>query len=127
VQRAIFFVAAAVLVSPSSVPAQQVSAQERLAIRICAADISARCSGVEGGQGHLRSCVKEHLKDFSERCQARLAKLAAIRKACAADIKENCAGSTGPRRVAACLKAALANLSDACKEALAQAVARAPR
>src|SRR5262245_36304390 len=49
------------------------AARERLAVRICAADISARCHGVEGGQGGLRACVKEHLKDLSEPCRARLA------------------------------------------------------
>jgi hypothetical protein len=70
--------------------------------------------------------VKEHLKDFSEPCQARLAKLAALRTACAADIKQNCADARGPRRVWACLKSVLLNLSDACKEALAQGVVRGP-
>jgi hypothetical protein len=113
----------------SSAPAQDsgAAARERLAVRICAADVSARCSGVEGGQGRLRSCVKEHIKDFSEACRARLARLAAIRKACAGDMKENCSESKGPRRVEACLKSALVKLSDACKDALAQSVARTRR
>jgi cysteine rich repeat protein len=111
----------------SSGPAQDSgAARERLAVRICAADISARCHGVEGGQGGLRSCVKAHLADFSQGCQARLARLAAVRKACAADIKQNCPASKGPRRIVACLKSALAKLSDACRNGLAQSVARAP-
>jgi hypothetical protein len=119
---------AAVMLCSSSAPAQQTNAaRDRLAVRICAADISAKCAGVQGGHGGLRACVKEHLKDFSESCQASLAKLAAIRQACSADIKQNCPATSGPRRVQACLKAALANLGDACKEALAQAIARAPR
>jgi hypothetical protein len=118
---------AALMLWSSSAPAQDAAARERLAMRICAADIGARCTGVEGGQGRLRACVKEHLKDFSQACQARLARLAAVRRACAADIKQNCAESKGPRRVEACLKAALVKLGDACKDALAQSVARARR
>lgn len=66
--------------------------------------------------------MKEHIRDFSEPCQARLAKLAAIRKACADDIRQNCAASKGPRRIEACLRSTLVNLSEGCKETLAQAV-----
>jgi hypothetical protein len=119
---------AALMLWSSSASAQDsdAAARERLAVRICAADISARCHGVEGGQGGLRACVKEHLKDLSEACQARLARLAAIRKTCAADIKKNCSDARAPRRVEACLKSALADLSDACKDALARVVARPP-
>jgi hypothetical protein len=119
--------AALMLWSSSASARDSAAALERLAVRICAADISARCAGVEGGQGRLRSCVKDHLKDFSDPCQARLARLATIRKACAADIRQNCAESKGPRRVAACLKSTLVNLSDECKDALAQSVARTRR
>jgi Cysteine rich repeat len=120
---------AALMLWSSGAPAQDsgAAARERLAVRICAADISARCTGVEGGHERLRSCVKEHLEDFSEACQARLARLAAVRKACAVDIQQSCPESKGPRRVEACLKSALVNLSDACKDALAQSVARARR
>jgi len=121
---------AALMLCSWSAPAQQSSTatRDRLAIRICAADISAKCAGVQGGgHGGLHSCVKDHLKEFSEPCRARLAKLAAIRQACAADIKQNCPTAKGPRRVQACLKAALADLSSACQEALSQAVVRASR
>jgi hypothetical protein len=123
VLRAILVAGATVTLWSSTAPGQQssVAAKERLAARICAADISARCAGVEGGQGRLRSCVKEHIKDFSQSCQARLAKLAAVRKACADDIRQNCATSKGPRRIETCLKSTLVNLSDGCKDTLAQA------
>ena len=65
------------------------------------------------------------LREFSDPCKARLARVAEITKACAADIKENCAGKEGGRgRVRACIQKSIANIkSDQCKEALAQAVA----
>ena len=101
-------------------------AQEKLPARACAADIKSKCAEVQPGEGRIRTCVKEHLGEFSEPCQARLAKLAAAGKACAADIKQTC-GSVKPRRgrIAACLKSALGNLSDTCKDAVAQGVAGA--
>jgi len=96
-----------------------------LARRICAADISARCAAAQGKEG-IHACVKEHLNDLSESCRAGLARLAAIKRDCAADIKRHCAEvRPGRGRVEACLKPALGNLSDACKDALAAAPAAA--
>ncbi|MFZ0108472.1 MAG: hypothetical protein WAL01_03105, partial [Pseudolabrys sp.] len=60
----------------------------------------------------------------SEPCKARLARVAEITKACAADIKENCADKEKSRKVRACIQKIIGNIkSDQCKEALAQAVA----
>jgi hypothetical protein len=45
-------------------------------------------------------------------------------KACADDVKQNCAGmEAGGGKIEACLKAKIADLSDACKVALANAAA----
>jgi hypothetical protein len=101
-------------------------AQEKLPARACAADIKSKCAEVQPGEGRIRACVKEHLGEFSEPCQAKLAKLAAVGKSCAADVKQTC-GTVKPRRgrIAACLKSALGSLSDTCKDAVAQAVAGA--
>ncbi|MGC2455235.1 MAG: hypothetical protein WA592_20990, partial [Pseudolabrys sp.] len=65
-------------------------AQQRSA-GVCVADIKAKCAGVEPGEGRIIACVKTHAAEFSEPCKARLARVAEITKACAADIKENCA------------------------------------
>jgi hypothetical protein len=93
--------------------------------RECSADIKAKCAGVKPGEGRISACVKEHLKEFSEPCQDRLAKIAATGNACKADVKEKCAGKKLSKiRVAACLKEALGNLSDQCKDAIAKAVGR---
>ena len=91
----------------------------------CAADIKKHCGDVEPGGGGIARCIKEHVKDFSEPCQARLSRVAATAKACTADVKERCADvRRGRGRIARCLRSALADLSDACKDGIAQAVAR---
>ena len=96
-------------------------AQQRSA-GVCVADIKAKCAGVQPGEGRIIACVKTHAAEFSEPCKARLARVAEITKACAADIKEICAGKE--RRVRACIQKIIGNIkSDQCKEALAQAVA----
>jgi len=101
------------------------SAQDRPARGACAADIKTHCAGVERGQGRIAACVKEHIKDLSAPCQARVAALAAGSKACVADVKERCADvRPGRGRIRECLKSALADLSDACKDSISKAVAR---
>ena len=91
-------------------------------VGVCAADIKAKCAGVQPGEGRIVNCVKAHVAEFSDPCKERLARVAEISKACAADIKEICAGKE--RRVRACIQKSIANIkSDQCKEALAQAVA----
>ncbi len=99
-------------------------AQQRGQVGACAADIKAKCAGVQPGEGRLSACVKEHLTEFSEPCQARLAKIAAVGKACKEDVTKSCAGKSGVRGVVACMKGVLGNLSDPCKDALADAVGR---
>ena len=39
----------------------------------CVADIKEKCVGVEPGQGRIGACIKEHLAELSQPCQARLA------------------------------------------------------
>jgi|SRR6516164_1678205 len=96
-------------------------AQQRSA-GVCVADIKAKCAGVEPGEGRIVACVKTHAAEFSDPCKARLARVAQITKACAGDIKENCAGKE--RGVRVCIQKSIANIkSDQCKEILAQAVA----
>jgi len=113
----ILIIAAAVTLGSASV-----AAQDRSAAGACAADIRTHCAEVERGQGRIRGCLKEHLKDLSEPCQARLAKAAERSRPCAADIKQHCGDvRPGGGRVRDCLKSALANLSDACKERITKA------
>ena len=89
----------------------------------CVANIKEKCAGVEPGQGRIGACVKEHLAELSQPCQARLARLAdAAKKVCAADLKKDCAGMMRARRMA-CIIRSLRNLSEPCKAELSKAVA----
>ncbi len=90
----------------------------------CAADIKAKCGDVKPGEGRIAACVKEHLGEMSQPCQARLAKLPAVAKACAADVKKSCGDvKPGRGRIEACLGQALGNLSEECKAAVIGSVA----
>ena len=101
-------------------------AKEKSSALACAVDIRSKCGEVKRGEGRIRTCVKEHLSEFSEPCQAKLAKLAAVAQPCAADVKQACGDvKPRPRQVVACLKSALGNLSDACKDAVADAISGA--
>jgi cysteine rich repeat protein len=88
--------------------------------RACVDDIKKLCASVQPGEGRVAGCVKEHLKDLSPPCQNLIAQAAVAAKACAADLKQQCADAR--RRVAkiTCVKSALANLSDDCKSAVSQ-------
>ena len=89
----------------------------------CASDAKALCAGVQPGGGKIRDCLKTHLKDLSDGCQAVVLK-AVNAKACAADVKQFCADTKpGEGRVEACMKAHVADVSDACKVAMANAAA----
>ena len=64
-----------------------------------------------------------HFKDLSEGCQTVVLK-AVTAKACAADVKQQCAGiKPGEGRIEACMKTHFAKISDTCKVALANAAA----
>ncbi len=97
-------------------------AQQRGKVGACVADIKAKCAEVQPGEGRLSACVKEHLADFSEPCQARLARIAAVGNACKADVAKSCAGISGVRSLVACMKGVIGDLSGQCKDALAAAV-----
>ncbi|SDR64278.1 Cysteine rich repeat-containing protein [Rhizobiales bacterium GAS113] len=100
------------------------SAQQRAAMKACAADIKAQCAGVQPGEGRIKDCIKAHFSDLSAPCQGVLVKAAAIGKACAADVKKNCASvKPGGGRIEACMKEHMSDVSDPCKDALTQAAA----
>jgi len=122
---------AAVALCASSAAAQQsrsAAASDRIVARQCEVDLRARCDVTARGQDRdsIRTCIKQQFGSLAEECRPWLARLARINKACAADIKQNCAGERAGRgRIEACLRSALGKLSDACKDGLARTVSGA--
>src|SRR5262249_4026006 len=105
------------------------TAQERLAVGHCVADLRRLCPGVVPGSNRLRACMREHIRDVSFPCLVTLAKFAEVRRSlneeCSAHLRQQCAGvERVGGRLRACLRSAVASLSDTCKDALARAVRR---
>ena len=104
------------------------TAQERLAVGHCAADLRRLCLGVQPGNNRLRACMREHIHDVSFPCLVTLAKFAEVRRfrqECGAHIQEQCGSvERAGGQFGACLRSAVASLSDACKYALVRAVRR---
>jgi hypothetical protein len=85
----------------------------------CVSDINTHCAGTKGES--RAACIKMRFKDFSLGCQLALVKARAVRKACTADVKKNCADiKPGRGRIEACLKDHFADVSDQCKETISQ-------
>ena len=105
------------------------TAQERL-VAHCVADLRNLCPGIPPGNNALRACMREHIHDVSFPCLVTLAKFAEVRRSlneeCSAHLRQQCANvERGGGRFGACLRSAVASLSDTCKDALARAVRRA--
>ena len=93
----------------------------------CAADLRRLCPGIPPGDGKLLNCMREHIRDVSLPCLVMLSRFAAVRRLrpeCGAHLRQQCAGvKREGGEFEACLKSAVDGLSDACKDALAKAVA----
>jgi len=106
------------------------TAQERLAVGHCVADLRRLCPGVVPGNNRLRACMREHIRDVSFPCLVKLAKFAEVRRSlneeCSAHLRQQCANvERVGGRFRTCLRSAVASLSDTCKDALTRAVRRA--
>ncbi|WP_043162043.1 cysteine rich repeat-containing protein [Bradyrhizobium sp. Ai1a-2] len=102
------------------------TAQKGLEVGHCVADLKKLCPGVEPGEGRLLACMREHIHDVSLPCLVTLSKFAEVHEAdndCSEHIKQRCASVDGKGgEFGACLKSAVASLSDTCKDELARAV-----
>ena len=105
------------------------TAQERLAVRHCVADLRKLCPGIPPGNNALRACMRERIREVSLPCLVTLAKFAEVRRSrneCSDHLRQQCAGvERRGGQFGACLRSAVATLSDTCKDALARAVRRA--
>ena len=89
------------------------TAQERLAVGHCVADLRRLCPGVPPGNNNLRVCMREHIRDVSFPCLVTLAKFAEVRRRlqeCSAHLRQQCVGvERGGGRLGACLRSAVAS------------------
>jgi hypothetical protein len=104
------------------------TAQQRLVSGVghCVADLRKLCPGVPPGNNNLRTCLREHIHDVSFPCLLTLAKFAEVRRfreECGAHLQQQCGSvERAGGQFGACLRSAVASLSDDCKYALARAV-----
>jgi hypothetical protein len=71
--------------------------------------------------------MRQHIRDVSSPCLVALAKFAEVRRSlkgeCSAHLQQACGNvERGGGQFGACLRSAVASLSDTCKDALARAV-----
>ena len=126
--KIILMIGAILMLWSSNATAQETLRQLR--IGHCVADLEKLCPGVPPGANNLRACMRKHIRDVSFPCLVALAKFAEVRGSlkgeCSAHLRQQCASAE--RRggqFGACLRSAVASLSDTCKDALARAVPRA--
>jgi hypothetical protein len=95
------------------------NAQPQSFATACAEDIKLHCAGVRAGEGRIRACIREHLKDLSKPCREVFTRARTVARACAADVKTHCADvQRGGGRIGKCLREHLDSLSPPCKDAL---------
>ena len=120
----VILVIGAVLVLWSS----SATARQKLAVGACVTDIRNLCPGIQPGNDRLRECMRGRIQELSHPCLVTLAKFAEVRKVhkeCRVQLDEQCGNvRRGDGRFGACLKSAVAGLSDTCKDALSRAVSR---
>ncbi len=67
-----FLTAGAILLLSISGAMAQMSPGERAAARACRPDVARLCGNVSAGQGRVKACMKEHLRDLSDPCKEAL-------------------------------------------------------
>ena len=123
--KVILMIGAVLMLWSSNATAQEALRQWR--VGHCAADLRKLCPGVPPGNNRLRECMREHLRDVSYPCLVALAKFAEVRRTlngeCSAHLQQQC-GNVERRggQFRACLRSAVASLSDTCKDTLARAI-----
>jgi hypothetical protein len=96
----------------------------------CRDDIQKFCAGVQRGGGRFRDCLLQHEAELTPACQQHLqqmkARVSAWRQACEGDAQKFCNGvAPGRGGIVKCLREHQNDLTQACKDQLAQG--RGPR
>ncbi len=90
----------------------------------CAADAARLCQGIPPGRGRLAACLASHQADLSPACRQKIEaarrNVEELAEACRPDAARLCQGIVpGRGRIAACLRSHEADLSPACRGAMA--------
>ena len=116
----------------------QSMAQESLLehlVKACESDINSYCSQVTPGEGRMLHCMAAHEDKVSGQCQYAFYQAATILEQiatataylasqCATDIETHCSDvAMGEGRILACLAENVAEVSDACNQAISDTVA----
>jgi hypothetical protein len=64
-----FVLSGAILLLTAATAAAQVNPAARAVLGACKPDIRQFCSQVPPGQGRIKACMKEHLRELSEPCK----------------------------------------------------------
>ncbi len=91
----------------------------------CKEDVKKFCSGVKPGQGRIVTCLKAKESELSESCKAhfdqRKEEIDEVKQSCKEDRKNLCRDvKPGEGRIYRCLSSKEAELSEACRSALAK-------
>ena len=104
-------------------------------VKSCETDLENYCSQVTPGEGRLLHCMAAHADKISGRCEYAFYQAATLLEQvaaavtylateCKTDIETHCADvEMGEGRVLACLEANAEEVSDACKNAIADTIA----
>ena len=125
------FAPIALLIVPVLISISAVHAQEQDKPRACRADVQKLCNGVKPGSGRIAMCLKQHESELSSECREHMAAAKEAGKqlaeACKPDAEKLCNGvKPGQGRVASCLMEHQDQLSDACRDKIAQSESRHP-
>lgn len=90
----------------------------------CKADLEKFCKDIEKGKGRVGKCLADHKSELSQECsehmKARKEHTKEVATACKNDKEKFCQGvAVGKGGIRGCLKTHEAELSDACKQAIA--------
>lgn len=91
----------------------------------CKADVEKLCKDVQPGEGRVVACLKEHKAEVSPKCTSFMKEvqhgLKQVTEACEPDVEKYCFDAPiGKGGLASCLQKHSADLSPACKEAVAK-------
>ena len=101
-------------------------AQYAAVVQSCSPNVKQLCN--DPATRRFADCIALRYEAFAEPCKAALADIAAVRSACASDIRQQCGTVTpGGGAVLLCVKDRYSALGAACKSEIARAAARKMR